>query len=229
MSTDDGPLAFPVPDGTDGDHEPTLANIPAIPAEDPVPVAETRAPAIRCGGCGETFAQGGFGGKALFLAETLHAAALAAGWAESTGKWTCSVCLAGITGPLYGPEREPAPSLPVPESDPLDQSIAILDEFNARVPGMWAEVDRSNGVTAHKNMLRFGDGYHGLAALFGRTPDLRDDPEAAVALLNYKAKLAERAEAMHRESLMRREAENRALEERLAKLRGQPLETGVAA
>jgi hypothetical protein len=164
--------------------------------------------APRCGDCGETFASAAFGGSALFLVETLRAGARTAGWAQIAGKWKCSVCLAGITGPLYGPEREPASSLPVPDTDPLDQSLAILAEFDAKVPGFWSEVNQSNSTAVDKTKLRVRDAHHGFAAIFHRSPDLRSDSEADVALLSYEAELTERREAMHRET-----------EQRLAELR----------
>lgn len=162
----------------------------------------------RCGDCGETFACAAFGGLALFLVETLRAGARSAGWAQISGKWKCSVCLAGITGPLYGPEREPASSLPVPDSDPLDQSLAILAEFDAKVPGFWSEVNQSNSTAVDKTKLRVRDAHHGFAAIFRRTPALQADSEAAVDLHRYEADLAGQQEAMHRAS-----------EERLAELR----------
>lgn len=161
--------------------------------------------APRCGDCGETFACAAFGGRALFLVETLRAGARSAGWAQINGKWKCSVCLAGITGPLYGPEREPASSLPAPDTDPYDQSLAILAEADARKPGFWAEANRSNNATVDKNKLRFRDGFHGFEAMFSRTPDLKSDAEAAESLRRYEAELAERAEAMHLASLERLE------------------------
>jgi len=209
--------------GAAEDHDATLA-FPAIGAA-------PRPPAIACGPCGETFAQAGFGGRGLFLAETLHAAAVSRGWIEDPeGAWTCDACLAKADAPP-APEPEPAAAEaePAPVADPYDQSIAILAELDAKVPGIWDELNRSNNATAYKNSLRFGDGHYGFEALFTREPDLREDPEAAVALLNYEADLAERMEAMHRASLERREAEERALEERLAALREQPAGTEVAA
>lgn len=161
-------------------------------------------PAPRCGDCGELFAGTltATGTSPLFDG-ALHAGARTAGWAQIAGRWKCSVCLAGITGPLYGPEREPAPALPAPDSDPLDQSLTVLAEIDARSPGWWDETNRRNSVTAHKCSLRFGDGLHGFEALFRRDPDLKSDEKAAEALRRYEADLAERAEAMHRASLER--------------------------
>jgi len=113
-----------------------------------------RAP--ECGPCGETFARAGFGGSALFLAETLHDAALSAGWQRDAAAWTCSVCLARTPGP------EPAPPVagpaPVPGSDPLDQSLAVLADFDARVDGFWADVNHSNSKASLKVHVRLDDG-----------------------------------------------------------------------
>lgn len=194
------------------DHEPTLLDLPAVA---PAPV---RAPAIHCPGCGETFAEAGLGGKALFLADALRSAALTAGWMHADGKWTCSVCIAGPSAPI-GPEPAPVSSLPEADGDPYDQSITILAEYDAKVPGLWSEVNQRNSAACHKTKLRVRDARHGLTAIFSRTPNLQADPEAAVALLNYEARLSELAQDMRRESLERREAEERAFEERLAKLR----------
>ena len=69
-------------------------------------VTGTRQP-ISCGGCGEVFACAAFGGAGLFLAETLRAAALAAGWQQDGDAWTCTVCLAKADA-----EPEPEPGNP---------------------------------------------------------------------------------------------------------------------
>ena len=118
--------------------------------------------AVTCGGCREVFACAAFGGAGLFLAETLRAAALAAGWQQDGDAWTCTVCLAKAdTEPQPEPEpvapvSEPAPA---PDGDHYDQSIALLAAFEARVDGFWADVNRSNDHAAAKVRTRLDDGY----------------------------------------------------------------------
>jgi hypothetical protein len=185
---------------------PAATEVAAAPVETAETVPVNRVPS--CGGCGEVFARAGFGGRALFLVDALRAAAVTAGWTaeagEPEGTWTCTVCLARAGA---GPEPEPAAPEsepePAPDSDPLDQSLAILAAFDGRVPGFWADTNQSNNAVGHKTWLRTSDGTHNLAAIFGRTPDLRSDPEAAVGLHNLAAELAERKDDMHREALER--------------------------
>ena len=124
-------------------------------------VTGTRQP-ISCGGCGEVFAAAAFGGRGLFLADTLHAAALSAGWQQDDTTWTCTVCLAKADAE---PQPEPEPVAPVsepapaPDGDHYDQSIALLAAFEARVDGFWADVNRSNDHAAAKVRTRLDDGY----------------------------------------------------------------------
>ena len=175
---------------------------------------------ITCRPCGDRFA----GDPAAsftspVLAAAVTDAAAAAGWQQDEETWTCSVCISGITGPLYGPESEPAAATPAPDTDPIDQSLAILSDFDARVPGWWAETNRTNNTASHKIYLRFGDGFHNVTATFGRKPELHFDAEAAERLHRYEAELAQRRAVMHREVL-----------ERIAGLRSDiaPRETGTA-
>lgn len=139
------------------DRDATLA-FPAVGAA-------PRPPAIACGPCGETFAQAAFGGRGLFLAETLHAAAVTAGWTveagDPAGTWMCTVCQAKAAAPP-APEAEPAAAAeaePGPDGDHYDQSIAILDGFDASVDEFWADVNRSNDKAQLKIHTRLDDGY----------------------------------------------------------------------
>ena len=162
MSTPDETRADTSVFGPVQDHDATLT-FPAITAGDPAP----RPPAIHCPDCGETFAEAGLGGRALFLAETLHAAALAAGWAENGGKWTCSVCLAGITGPLYGPEREPAPALSAPDTDPYRQYADMSAEIVAGIAGFWEHENAEHNAASARIRMRLHDAQVRIGELTG--------------------------------------------------------------
>jgi len=163
MSADDETRTDTAVIGAAEDHDATLT-FPAIGAD-------PRPPAIACGECSETFAQAGFGGRGLFLAETLHAAAVSAGWAEDPeGAWTCTVCQAKADAPP-APEPEPAAAAepePGPDGDHYDQSIAILDGFDASVDEFWADVNRSNDKAQLKIHTRLDDGYALICELIGR-------------------------------------------------------------
>lgn len=127
------------------------------------------ASAPRCGDCGETFACAAFGGRALFLVETLRAGARSAGWAQISGKWKCSVCLAGITGPLYGPEREPASSLPVPDSDPYRQYADMSAELDQDLAGFWANENQEHNAAHFRIRTRLHDAQVRIGELSGAT------------------------------------------------------------
>lgn len=121
--------------------------------------------ALSCGGCGEVFAHAAFGGSALFLAETLHAAALVAGWHGDDGAWTCTVCLAKAdaepqpeaAAPVSGPA-------PVPDTDPIGQSVAILADYDDRIDAFWADVNRSNNEADLRIRMRLADAQPEVAA-----------------------------------------------------------------
>ena len=117
----------------------------------------TRQP-ISCGGCREVFACAAFGGRGLFLADALHAAALSTGWQQDGDAWTCTVCLAKADA---DPEPEPA-ATPEPEpepagDDPIAASARIIADYDERVYGFWEDMDRSNHAAELRVRMRLAD------------------------------------------------------------------------
>ena len=120
--------------------------------------------AITCGGCREVFACAAFGGAGLFLAETLRAAALTAGWQQDGDAWTCTVCLAKAD---TEPEPEPEPAAPEPEpatDDPIAVSAAIIADYDERVYGFWEDMDRSNHAAELRVRMRLADAQPAVAS-----------------------------------------------------------------
>ena len=70
------------------------------------------------------------------------------------------------------PPRNPHPRLPrhepAPDTDPYDQSIAILAEFDARIPGIWDDLNASNNAASYKIHMRLRDAQHRHAEHQGR-------------------------------------------------------------
>ena len=100
----------------------------------------------------------------LFLAETLRAAALAAGWQQDGDAWTCTVCLAKAD---TEPEPEPEPAAPEPEpapDDPIAVSAAIIADYDERVYGFWEDMDRSNHAAELRVRMRLADAQPAVAS-----------------------------------------------------------------
>lgn len=118
----------------------------------------TTYPAPRCGGCGELFAGTltATGTSPLFDG-ALRAGARSAGWAQIAGKWKCSVCLAGIAGPTYGPEREPASPLPAPDSDPYRQYADMSAELDADLARFWDGENAEHNAASFRIRTRLHD------------------------------------------------------------------------
>ena len=116
-----------------------------------------------CGTCGEQFASAAFGGSALFLAETLHAAALSAGWQQDGDAWTCTVCQAKADAEP-APDPVPAVHEPAPDTDPIGQSVAILADYDDRIDAFWADVNRSNNEADLRIRMRLTDAQPAVAS-----------------------------------------------------------------
>ena len=116
-----------------------------------------------CGPCGEVFAHAAFGGRALFLAETLRDAALSAGWQQDGGTWTCTVCQAKANAP----EPEPAVEAhePPPDTDPYAQYQEVWEQIDAGADAFWLAVNPSNRAAEDRTSARIGDGYWNIAAV----------------------------------------------------------------
>jgi hypothetical protein len=101
------------------------------------------------------------------------------------------------------PEAEtpigPAPE-PPPAGDWYAESVAILREFDARVPGFWTETNHANSVAVHKIYLRTGDRVHGIREQFGSAPDLLDSPELGWALEQGVTGLTQQLSGMRRDA-----------------------------
>lgn len=166
---------------------------------------------LQCGDCLTQYAGDDYREGSPLKRDALLAAAVSAGWTEvpreNGSGWKCSVCTLRADRAAKA-AAQPEPEVPVaqdppPDTDPIDQSHAVLAAFDDRVPGFWSETNRANSAAANKISLRFGDGYHGFAAIFSRTPDLKADPEAAGSLRRYEAELAALQDRLHREALQR--------------------------
>ncbi len=122
-----------------------------------------------CGSCGEKFAGDPAAlGTTPVLAAAVGAAILAAGWQQDGGTWTCTVCIAKANAPAPEPEPVPVVHEPAPDTDPYDQSIAILAEFDARIPGIWDDLNASNNAASYKIHMRLRDAQHRHAEHQGR-------------------------------------------------------------
>ncbi len=133
-----------------------VLNAVTVPAAADQPVHDPDRKAVTCGGCGEQFARAAFGGRALFLAETLRAGALAAGWEQDGDAWTCTVCLARVNAePEPGPAATPEPG-PAAD-DPIAVSAAILAAYDERIDVFWTDVNRSNSEADLRVRMRLAD------------------------------------------------------------------------
>jgi hypothetical protein len=182
--------------------------IPAAGDEQPVtwPAHGPGRKAVSCGPCGERFAgDPGLPFTSPVLAEALTEALTAAGWKQDGDAWTCSVCLARADAEPE-PEAEtpagPAPE-PAPAADWYAESVAILREFDARVPGFWTETNHANSVAVHKIYLRTGDRVHGIREQFGSAPSLLDSPELGWALEQGVTGLTQQLSGMRRDAAER--------------------------
>ncbi len=114
-----------------------------------------------CGSCGNSFAGDPAAlGTAPILAAAVDAAILSAGWKQDDDTWTCTVCQAKASAAAPEPEPEPVVHEPAPDTDPYKQSVAILAEFDARLPGIWADLNDSNNAVSHEIWLRIRDAQH---------------------------------------------------------------------
>jgi len=135
-----------------------------------------------CARCAEKYAGDPAAlGTTPVLDAALDAGALAAGWQQDEDGWTCTVCLAKpTTADAPDPEAVPDERETPPDTDPYDQSLAILGAFDARVPGFWSDTNNSNNLALRKIGLRFSDGTYSIADLPGLTDDERDHWFAAL-------------------------------------------------
>ena len=122
-----------------------------------------------CARCAEKYAGDPAAlGTTPVLDAALDAGALAAGWQQDGGAWTCTVCLA---------KAEPQPAAPAappqdeheapPDTDPYDQYVSMSAELDAGLRGWWAATNESHSAAHFKSRARTGDVTHNIAGLLG--------------------------------------------------------------